>query len=370
MGAGLLSQSFVRLLTLDSGFNPENLFTAQLFPPFDKYTSRDQVAAFYQRVTEEFKAIPGVESVGATSAGPQFGGREPIEIIPDSTVLSAGDYPQVRYYDVSPDYFQTMQIPVEKGREFTYNDNRNTPPVAIINETLARRYWPQDDPVGKHIRLARGDKSMEIIGVVGDVRRFDLESKIEPEIYWPYLQEPRWAIYFVLRTSSNLSSIAPAMRKRVLAVDNDVFVSSVKPMGTLISLSVRDSRFNLFVIGVFASIALLLASVGLYAVVSYSVVQRTREIGIRMALGAERRDVISLIIGQGIVLAVIGLSIGVLSSLVLTRFISGLLFGISPTDWSTLMGVSLLLLTVAVIASYIPARRATRIDPIAALRHE
>ena len=211
---------------------------------------------------------------------------------------------------------------------------------------------------------------MEIIGVVGDVERFDADSKIEAEIYWPYLQEPRWATYFVLRTDSDATRAASAIRKQVIGIDKDVFVSSVRPMDRLISSSLQDPRFNVLIIGIFAFLALLLASVGLYAVVSYSVVQRTREIGIRIALGAERRDVLNLIIKRGIFLAMIGLSIGLLCSLVLTRFISSLLFGISPTDSAALLGVSLLLLSVAVIASYIPARRATRIDPIAALRHD
>ena len=370
MGAGLLSQSFVRLLTLDAGFNPDNLITVQLFPPSSSYTSKDQVAAFYQRVTEEFRSIPGVEAVGATSAGPQFGGEERIEVIPDGVALPAGESPQVRYYDVSPDYFQTMQIPILRGREFTAGDDRTAPPVALINETLARRYWPGENPVGKHIRLARGNKSMEVVGVVGDIRRYDLEAKVEPELYWPYRQEPRWAIYFVLRTGASSSGIASALRNRVTAIDNTVFVSSVRPMTTLISSAVRASRFNLFVLGVFASLALLLAAVGLYAVVSYAVVQRTREIGIRMALGARRNDILRLIIGQGLGLALLGLAVGLAASLLLTRYISSLLFEVSPTDSATVVTVSLLLLSVAVMASYIPAKRATGIDPMAALRYE
>lgn len=369
VGAGLLSRSFLRLTTLDPGFNPKNLLTVQMFPPASKYKSGSQVAEFYLKAIQELKLIPGVTSVGASSAGPQFGGWEPVEILLGGVASPAGEYPQVRYYDVGPDYFKTMEIPIRKGREFTDTDNQNAPPVAMINETLARRYWPNEDPTGKRLNLARRNKSMEIIGVVGDVQRFDADSKIEPEIYWPYLQEPRWATYFVLRTDSDATGAAFAIRKQVIGLDKDVFVSSVRPMDRLISSSLQDPRFNVLVIGIFAFLALLLASVGLYAVVSYSVVQRTREIGIRIALGAERRDIINLIIKRGIFLAMIGLSIGLVCSLVLTRFISSLLFGISPTDSAALLGVTLLLLSVAVIASYIPARRATRIDPIAALRH-
>jgi putative ABC transport system permease protein len=370
VGAGLLSRSFLRLTSLDPGFNPKNLLTVQLFPPASKYKSREQVAEFYKQVIRELKLVPGVNSVGASSAGPQFGGWEPVEILPGDVPSAAGEYPQVRYYDVGPDYFRTMEIPIRSGREFTDNDNQNAPPVAMINETLARRYWPNEDPIGKRLNLVRRNKSMEIIGIVGDVQRFDADSKIEPEIYWPYLQEPRWATYFVLRTDSDATGAASAIRKRVIGLDKDVFVSSVRPMDRLISSSLQDPRFNVLVIGIFAFLALLLASVGLYAVVAYSVVQQTREIGIRIALGAERRDVLNLIIKRGVSLAIVGLSIGLVCSFVLTRFISSLLFGVSPTDSAALLGVSLLLLSVAVIASYIPAKRATRIDPIAALRHE
>ena len=369
-GAGLLSQSFMRLLTLDPGFNPENLLTVSLSLPTAGYPSRDQVAAFYQKVTEEFLAIPGVRAVGTTSAGPQFGGREPIELLPEGDAVASEEYPQIRYYDVSPGYFRAMQIALREGREFTDGDNRKAPPVAIVNETLARRFWPEGAPIGKRVRLARGNKTMEVFGVVIDVQRYDLESKVEPEIYWPYLQEPRWATFFVVRTDANAAGVPAALRARVVALDNQVFVSSVRPMQQLVSTAVEDPRFNLFVTGIFAAIALLLASVGLYAVVSYSVVQRTREIGIRQALGAERRDILRLVLGQGLRLAAIGLALGLLVSLGLTRYISSLLFGVSPTDGLTLAGVSLVLLGVAAVASYLPARRATKIDPITALRCE
>src|SRR4029078_7350654 len=179
---------------------------------------------------------------------PQFGGWEPVEILPGDVPSPAGEYPQVRYYDVGPDYFKTMEIPIRKGREFTDTDNQNAPPVAMINEMLARRYWPNEDPIGKHLKLARRNKSMEIIGVVGDVQRFDADSKIEPEIYWPYLQEPRWATYFILRTNSDSTGAASAIRKQVIGLDKEVFVSSVRPMDRLISSSLQDPRFNVLVI--------------------------------------------------------------------------------------------------------------------------
>jgi putative ABC transport system permease protein len=203
VGAGLLSQTFIRLITLQAGYNPENLLTLQLFVPFDKYPENKQVAALYQRATAEFQSLPGAQAVGAVSASAQFGGYESTDFLAEGQPAPpTGEYPQARYFDTSPNYFHTMQIPVLKGREFTEHDQAGAPGVAIINETLAKRFWPNANPVGQRINLVRSKRSLEIVGVVGDVRRYGLGAQVEPEIYWPYLQQTRWAIYFVLRTNA------------------------------------------------------------------------------------------------------------------------------------------------------------------------
>lgn len=370
-GAGLLTQSFARMITLRPGFNPENLLTVQLFLPLDTYKKRSQVAEFYQRVTERFKSIPGVERVGATSAGPQFGGYEPVDFLIEGQAAPPSDeYPQARYYDAGPDYFRTMEIPVLKGREFTDRDSAGATPAAIINETMANRFWPNENPVGKRLTLVREKETLEIVGVVGDVKRFGLSDAPEMEIYWPYMQKPRWATYFVFRTSGDSSSIASSARSAVFNAGPNVVVTNVSTMDQLISSSLKRPRFNMLLIAMFAITALLLAVTGIYGVVSYSVARREREIGIRLALGADRRDILGLVLGQGLVLTLAGLGAGLAAAFALTRFLSNLLYGVRETDVMTFAVVSAVLGAVALIACYIPARRAMKIDPMVALRHE
>ncbi|HEY7543968.1 MAG TPA: ABC transporter permease, partial [Blastocatellia bacterium] len=272
IGAGLLTQSFARMTALRPGYNPENLLTIQLFVPLDRYKDGKQVAEFYQRVTEGFKSIPSVQAVGATSAGPQFGGYEPVDfLIEGQAAPPSGEYPQARYYNAGPDYFRTMEIPVLKGREFTDRDSAGTTPVTIINETMARRMWPQENPVGKRLTLPREKESLEIVGVVGDAKRFGSSEQPEMEMYWPYMQKPRWATYFVFRASGDLSSIASGARSVVLAADPNVVVTNISTVDRLISSSLKRPRFNMLLIAMFAITALLLAVTGIYGVVSYSV---------------------------------------------------------------------------------------------------
>jgi len=371
IGAGLLSQTFLRLTTLQPGFNPENLLTVQVYPPIAKYPEDHQVAALYQQITEDLRSIPGVVSVGATSSSSQFGGYEPIEFLAEGQAApSSGQLPQARYFDVGPNYFRTIEVPLLKGREFTDRDNASAPRVAMINETLARLYFPNSDPVGKRLTLTRSQQTLEVVGVVGDMQRFGLGATVEPEIYWPYLQNPRWAIYFAIRASSDAASLVPSVRRRISGVDKDVLVSNMRTVDQLVSQSLRRPRFNMLLLGIFAAAALLLAAAGIYGVMSYTVTQNTREIGIRMALGAQASDVLKLIVGQGLTLALIGVAIGVVAALALTRLISNLLYGVSATDPMTFAAISLLLLGVASLASYLPARRAMKVDPMVALRCE
>jgi putative ABC transport system permease protein len=263
-----------------------------------------------------------------------------------------------------------MQTPLLSGREFTDRDTPNAPAVAIINQTMARRHFHGEDPLGKRLLLVREKEALEIVGVVGDVRRFEVDDVVEPEIYYAYMQRPRWASYFVIRTDADATSIVGAVRSRMLAVDKDVPVLNVAAIDQLVSAALREPRFNTVLIGVFAGLALLLASVGLYAVIAYSVTQRTHEIGVRITVGAGQRDIFRLIVGQGMILALIGVAIGLAASMALTRAMSSLLFGVSATDPLTFAAIALLLTFVSLVACYVPARRAMRVDPMVALRHE
>jgi putative ABC transport system permease protein len=371
VGAGLLGRSFVRLITLHPGFNPENLLTANIFAPTEKYKTGKSVAELYERVTEELRTIPGVVSVGATSAGPQFGGFEPVDfLVEGESAPGSGQYPRARYYNIGPDYFRTMQIPLLSGREFSERDTSGSGPVTIINKTMARRFFGTADPLGKRVLLVRENTALEIVGVVDDVKRFEAEAVVEPEIYYPYEQRPRWATYFVIRTDSDPSSIVPAVRSNLLALDKDVLLTNVATVDKLVAVALRAPRFNAALIGAFAAIALLLASFGLYAVISYSVTQRTHEIGVRMTVGAAQKDILKLIVGNGMVLTLIGIALGLVISFALTRLLMSLLFEVSVTDPLTFVAIALLLTAVSLFACYVPARRAMRVDPMTALRYE
>jgi len=259
---------------------------------------------------------------------------------------------------------------VLRGREFTERDTVGTPGVVIINETLAKRFWPNEDPVGKRLTLARRNETLEIVGVVGDVKRYSLEQGPKPELYWPNLQKPRWASFFAFRTSGDPAAIVTAIRQRVQRLDPDVQVVNVSTLDRYIATALKQPRFNLLLLGAFALTALLLATIGLNGVVSYSVAQRTHEIGIRMALGAQRNAILKLIIRQGMWLVLTGVVLGIVVSLCLTRLLRGLLLGVSATDPATFAAIALLLIVIAMLACYLPARRATRLDPLVALRHE
>jgi putative ABC transport system permease protein len=373
IGAGLLSQTFVRLTTLQPGFNPDNLLTVQVYPPLAKYPERSQVAALYQQITQELRSIPGVVSVGATSSSSQFGGYEPIEFLAEGQAApSSGQFPQARFFDVGEHYFHTMEVPVRQGREFADHDNANAPLVAIINETFARLHFPNENPLGKRLTLVRyrPPQTLEVVGVVGDMRRFGLGARVEPEIYWPYLQQPRWATFFVIRASSDPASLISAVRRRISGIDKDVLISNLRTLDQLVTQSLQRPRFNMLLLGIFAAVALLLAAAGIYGVMSYTVAQNTREIGIRMALGAQAGDIRRLIVGQGLILTLIGVTIGVAAALALTRLMSNLLYGVSATDPATFALIVLLLAAVALLACYLPARRATKVEPMIALRSE
>ncbi|PYV89642.1 MAG: hypothetical protein DMG05_13150 [Acidobacteria bacterium] len=272
---------------------------------------------------------------------------------------------------VSPNYFQAMGIPLLKGRYFTERDGSKAPAVVIINETTARRFWPDSDPIGRHLIFKpERPKSCEIVGVVADVKHSGLEAESGVELYRPCLQVPLLLMGLVVRTTTDPLSGAAAVRSQVWAVDKDQPVYNIKTMEQYLSESVKPRRFNVLLLSLLAGIAVLLAAVGIYGVLGYTVTQRTHEIGIRMALGGEARDVLKLVVGQGMVLTLIGVGIGLAGAFALTRVLSSLLYGVTATDPATFVGVSLLLAGVALLACCIPARRATKVDPVEALRYE
>lgn len=369
--AGLLGQTLIRLLNHNPGFIPENLVTASVFPPMDKYKSRQQVISLYDQINDQIKAMPGVQSVAFVSAGPQFGGLEFMDLLPEGQLeTAAGDYPQALYFNTSENYFATMDIPFLQGRDFSTFDNSSSPPVAIINQTLAQRFWPDQTPLGKRITLVRSKSAVEIIGVVGDVQRYGLGESVQPEIYYPYSQQARWATYFVIRTTTPASILKEALQSRLANIDSEIMLSRTSSMNDHITSAIKRPRFNLVLVVIFALTALLLAAVGIYGVMSYLVEQQTREIGIRSALGAKRSHILKLVIGHGVGMACLGMVVGVVVSFGLTRFLTGMLYGVTAVDPMTFVGIPIVLLIVSVLACYIPARRATKVDPLTALRYE
>ncbi|HEX8140385.1 MAG TPA: ABC transporter permease [Pyrinomonadaceae bacterium] len=374
VGAGLMMRSFWRLQHVQLGFDADNLLTLDLSLPRTRYKQADEAALFQQQLVERLKALPGVTSAASSSVLPLSGGNSCDGMMIEGRPLaSAGEAPCVEVRQTSPDYLRAMGIPLLRGRQLTEQDKRDAPFVVVINEALARRFFAGTDPIGQ--RISHSDPSgppvwRTIVGVAGDVRHFGLDAEPLPEFYEPQLQAPSWGTSLVVRSASDPASVAAAVRAEVRRMDADLPVYNVKTMRELASESVAQPRFRTLLLAIFAAVALLLSGVGLYGVMSYWVTQRTREIGVRMALGAQASDVLRMVVGQGMMMAVVGVCVGLVASLALTRVIHSLLFGVSTTDPLTFAAVPLVLCVVAFLASYIPARRATRIDPMIALRYE
>jgi putative ABC transport system permease protein len=380
ISAGLLAKSFVRLQGVSPGFATRNLLVMRLSLPKGQYSNPEAVTAFYEQLSARMDDLPGVESAGATSVLPLSGSNVRINFaILGRPTPSLSEQPITQYRMTGPDYFRTMKIPILSGRDFTYSDTPHSQAVAIISDCFARRYWPGASPIGAHIKIDdnnQAPREVEIIGVVGDVRHTGLHTDPAPESYVPISQIPKENIPFltnnmnwVLRTSAEPMTLAGAVAREIQSVNDKVATTSGN-MQQYLSSSLAPSRFNLFLLGAFAIAALILATTGIYAVISYSVTRRTAELGVRIAIGAGQRDVLKLVVGGSFKIVSAGVALGVAGAYILTRLLSSLLYGISVTDPSTFVSMPLLLIVTALLATYIPARRALKVDPVIAIRAE
>ena len=373
IGAGLLIKGFWQLLHANHGFNPENVLTMRLTLTSSRYNDPALTAAFSRELDRRIAALPGVVSAGIVNHIPLDGSNSSNSfLIEGAPAPPPGQQYGARIRTCTPDYFRALGITLNRGRGFTAQDNNVATPVVIINDTLARRYWPNGDAIGKRIRftgLPEDNPWRQIIGVVNDVKHL-LDETVTPEYYLPEDQFPWRSLFLAVRTKTEPLALAASVRNEVLAIDKDQPVSHLRTMEQVRAQSVTLYSFSSALLGIFAAIALVLAAVGIYGVMSYAVTQRTPEIGLRLALGAQTSDVLKLVIGQGMKLALIGLTIGLVASLALTRLMKNLLIGVSVADPLTIAVIALLLLTVALMASWIPARRAMKVDPMIALRSE
>jgi len=371
-GSGLLIRSFLRLQKQSLGFQTDRVAASFLLLAPNRYLDGNATTNFLEQVLSRLKAVPGVESAGAVSTLPLSGNdaRRPFTI--PGQPEEAGRPNVARFRLVTPDYFQTMRIPLKRGRPFDERDRTGSAEVVLISEGLARRFWPNEDPVGKIITVPDmlTPAMRQIVGVVGDVRHYGLAEEAPIEIYRPFYQA-RWPFFtLVARASLDSVQLGNTLRQAVASVDKDQPIQSVRMMEELASDSVALRRASMVLLAIFAAVALLLAALGIYSVMSYTVARRTQEIGIRMALGAQSRDVLRLVTREAILLALAGVAFGLLGAFALTRFLGTLLYGVQPIDPVTFLGVSVLLIFVALLASYLPARRAAKVDPIVALRYE
>jgi predicted permease len=375
VGAGLMIQSFKHLEAVPTGFAPDHLLTVRVPLVNYKYSQGPQSEAFYSNVLERIQAIPGVKAAGMANNLPFTGFHTAVDFpSPPNSPAAPGQTFYVATRSVSPGYFQAMGIPLKQGREFTQTDDqKDARCVRIVNETLARRYWPGENPVGRQLNgTCRKDAPALIVGVAADSKQDSVDSDVQPEMYVPYAQFPfaSFLVTFVVRTAANPTTVSTAVRNAVWEIDREQPVIQIRSMESVITESLWRQRVSTTLLGVFAAIALLLSAIGVYGVFSYSVARRTNEIGIRTALGATRGDILWLIVGEGLALTLIGVGAGIVAALGLTRLLASLLYDIRPRDPLTFATLSLFLTAVALLAMYIPARRATKVDPMEALRNE
>jgi predicted permease len=373
VGAGLLLNSFLRLLRVEIGIQTANLLTVEVNLPSARYSGNDYYAQrvnFYRQVIERIGALPGVASAGAIDSLPLSGDQRGWTFRKEGQTLAPSERPVAGFQVATTDYFRTMGMPIRRGRGFVESDRDGSPQVMIINESFARTFYQNEDPIGRRIIIRDRPETREIVGVVSDIRHFGPGADPRPEMYVPYNQLAVGAVPLVVRTKLDPEAMISAVRGEIQAVDRQVAIGNVRTMTQMMSAAIAERRFALLLVGGFAALALLLAAVGIYGVMSYSVAQRTREIGIRIALGAQSRDVLRLIIRQGLSLALIGILAGLVGAFALTRLMRDMLYGVKATDPLTFITIALFLAFIMLLACWIPARRAAKVDPMIALRYE
>jgi putative ABC transport system permease protein len=370
-GAGLMIKSFLHLREINPGFNADNVLTMRLTLPPGKYKQGEPRAQIYQQLVDRVKQTPGVQSAALVLSLPLGGDSFNVgrSVIREGRPMTADEQTNALHLPVSPDYFQTLQIPLKAGRTFTDQDAFNSTKVVIVNETMARALWPNENPIGRRFTVWRDEKfPREVVGVVGDTKS-SLDKEPEQQMYVPYAQDANWgSLSLAVRTAGEPTALAGSVREAIRAVDKAVPNYNLKTMNDVISTSAAPRRIPMLLMSAFAGVAMLLAMLGIYGVTSYYVTQRTHEIGVRMALGAQIVDVLKLVLRRAMWLAVIGIGIGVAGAVAVTRYLTSLLFGVKPIDTVTFVAVAVVLAVVVFVACMVPARRAAKIDPLEALR--
>lgn len=369
VGAGLLMRSFVNLQSVPLGFNPQRLLLMDLTLPTARYSTNARLAGFFENVLSEVTTLAGVRSAAASSALPLRPTQYSLMLPEGQPVLPMAQRPSHSIQSIASTYFETMGIPLLRGRTFEARDKEGTPLVAIVNECFARRFWPNESGVGKHILIGPATDT-EVVGVVGNVKNIRLAVESVPEVYFPMAQQPSEAMHLIVRSVGDPGSLAAGVRARISSIDKEQPVTNIRTMEQYLANSIAQNRLTMLLLGIFSVVALLVATVGLYGLITYSVSQRTQELGIRLALGAQPAQIVRLVMRQGLLAALAGVVCGLAGSLLLTRVMKSLLFDVSATDVTTFTLSALVFLAVACIASYLPARRAARLDPSDTLRYE
>lgn len=364
--AGLVIQTFKNLIAIDPGFKTENVVTMQLSLPASRYEGPPQIKDFYQRVLENIEAQPGVVAAGATNNLPLTGGGGYTKIYLEGQQDTKPREVMTGIQIATPDYFRAMGVSFLAGRDFTPQEES----VLIVNEASAKKFWPGENPLGKRVRFQPNADWTTVVGVVADMKSLGLTAEQKIEMFLPLGQDTFRSGFVIVRTNVGTETMVPSLRAAVLAIDKNMAIFNIRTLEKLVSDSIAQPRFNMVLLGIFAGLALILASVGIYGVMSYSVTQRTQELGVRMALGAQRRDIFSLVLKQGIILALIGVGIGLAGAIGLSKVLASVLYGISATDPITFISVAVIIVAVALIACFFPARKATKVDPLTAMRYE
>jgi putative ABC transport system permease protein len=368
IGAGLLIESFLRLQTVNPGFDAHQVLTMRLTLPPAKYPDDGRKARFFRDVIGRIENLPGVTSATAALSMPHAVNVYAPVLAEGQPIVLLGQRPLAQWNSVTPGYFKTVGIPLLHGRDINWADDEHAPRVVIVSDSMARRFWPGRNPLGQHLAYGRDQLPGEVVGIVGDVKNEGLEADSVMVFYTPYPQRTWTGMTIAIRAAGDPHLLARTAHAQVLALDRDQPVTNIETLEESLASTLERRRQTMYLLAAFAAIALLLAVVGLYGVMAYSVAQRTTEIGIRQAIGAQRGDILRLVLGQGLRLGLAGIGIGVLAAMALTRLISGMLYRVSATDPLTFAGISILFLGVALAASYVPAYRATRVDPLEALR--